>query len=820
MNNEKINNLKIEKGRKSNLKSPFGFYNTDQHQATEIRCDLHIHSIYSFLKGQKDEDIVKNSTMDSVDLLLKELEDNHIGLFSITDHNSFSYDLFKSLREKIYNSNFKYVKNNIAGVEFDVSFDEWSGEVIDFTQESRKKCHVLVYFEIKEEQDAKNLEKILDKNRFDLEKSYSITKFEEILKHIGLNTILIACQRSPFESSNHDKENSLSACTNEYREIIGVGYIDGLEYKSSAVRSLLVRNLHKFNLKTSLIVGSDCHDWKNYPFHDKYRVGNINNYNYYFDSYMIPTFKGLLLSISSPSSRLNRPYHETQYDQIKAIIINNQRIELSNRINAIIGENGSGKSSLLLLMENPNTSTRYLKDIKKTNSIDFENDNIEKIKCVPQGFLTEKYKKNEIEQALQIKFPVVDINKFKESFKKFSESLFEYLSQVSKNNSIKENFKNISNLQLNLSLERVKNFYCSLNNDIEKLELDGNELNEDITLLNSILENTNDLMRSKNLNAEEKEKIKSFRNVLLSIVGRLKGKKFLESIQATVFNLIVRQFNEYKNIVSPLESAKTQEKENYLRQKNNFILNFISYIKALTIIPKFPKLDLANCNGKEKFHQHGFNFYSIASFYDDQNIEETFCNFIFKKEKQINDFEDIKRISTMNEFFDSIKNLDSRNKSGFICRVDAFINEETKIKNVITEGIDNQKEIGKTLGEESLMFYKFSSSADSDFTTFIIDQPEDNISNFKIANELTRYFSILQNKKQIIYATHNPILVVNMDVDTVLFLKMDKDYKLEVQYGALEYENETYSILDTICRNMDGGKEMIKQRLKFYDQNN
>lgn len=136
--------------------------------------------------------------------------------------------------------------------------------------------------------------------------------------------------------------------------------------------------MHKFNLKTSLIVGSDCHDWKNYPFHDKYRVGNINNYNYYFDSYMIPTFKGLLLSISSPSSRLNRPYHETQYDQIKAIIINNQRIELSNRINAIIGENGSGKSSLLLLMENPNTSTRYLKDIKKTNSIDFENDNIEK----------------------------------------------------------------------------------------------------------------------------------------------------------------------------------------------------------------------------------------------------------------------------------------------------------------------------------------------------------------------------------------------------------------------------------------------------------
>ena len=78
MNNEKINNLKIEKGKKSNLKSPFGFYNTDQHQATEIRCDLHIHSIYSFLKGQKDEDIVKNSTMDSVDLHLKKLEDNNI----------------------------------------------------------------------------------------------------------------------------------------------------------------------------------------------------------------------------------------------------------------------------------------------------------------------------------------------------------------------------------------------------------------------------------------------------------------------------------------------------------------------------------------------------------------------------------------------------------------------------------------------------------------------------------------------------------------------------------------------------------------------
>mgnify|MGYP003299477457 CR=1 FL=1 len=63
-----------------------------------INFDLHIHSVFSEYKEQKD--YVVDSNEENIDVLLKRLNDNNINLFSITDHNRFSYSLYTKIKEK------------------------------------------------------------------------------------------------------------------------------------------------------------------------------------------------------------------------------------------------------------------------------------------------------------------------------------------------------------------------------------------------------------------------------------------------------------------------------------------------------------------------------------------------------------------------------------------------------------------------------------------------------------------------------------------------------------------------------------------------
>jgi hypothetical protein len=63
--------------------------------------------------------------------------------------------------------------------------------------------------------------------------------------------------------------------------------------------------------------------------------------------------------------------------------------------------------------------------------------------------------------------------------------------------------------------------------------------------------------------------------------------------------------------------------------------------------------------------------------------------------------------------------------------------------------------------------------------------------------------------------THNPLLVVNLDVDNVIFVK-NNNGQISIKNGCLEYEDEKTDIIDLIAKNMDGGKETIEKRLKVY----
>ena len=180
----------------------------------------------------------------------------------------------------------------------------------------------------------------------------------------------------------------------------------------------------------------------------------------------------------------------------------------------------------------------------------------------------------------------------------------------------------------------------------------------------------------------------------------------------------------------------------------------------------------------------------------------------------------IKKIDTEDSYLNALKNCASMkeiDKYKFQ-RIQGFINEYSKENTFISE-VQSKTIVGNTPGEISLVYYKFQiQEQESDFYVLAIDQPEDDINPKRINKFLLKILSNIRDKKQVLIVTHNPMLVVNLDVDNVIYLNKVNN-KLDIKYGALEYD-EDYSILDLIKDYLDGGYAALEGRLKKYDKDN
>ena len=102
---------------------------------------------------------------------------------------------------------------------------------------------------------------------------------------------------------------------------------------------------------------------------------------------------------------------------------------------------------------------------------------------------------------------------------------------------------------------------------------------------------------------------------------------------------------------------------------------------------------------------------------------------------------------------------------------------------------------------------------------FIIDQPEDDVSQKSIKEYLLDDFYNMCQNRQIILITHNPQFIVNLDVDNVIYLGKNDDSEIIIQSGALEFVNTEYDILKIVADNIDGGIGSINERWKRYEKN-
>ena len=169
------------------------------------------------------------------------------------------------------------------------------------------------------------------------------------------------------------------------------------------------------------------------------------------------------------------------------------------------------------------------------------------------------------------------------------------------------------------------------------------------------------------------------------------------------------------------------------------------------------------------------------------------------------------------EAFSGYKDAPAEVLSALIEAINAQLEEDFDNKYTITQaGTDRTQELSS--GFNSKIYFDILSYETSHVGTYIIDQPEDNISQKSIREYLLDRFKVMGENRQVIIVTHNPQFIVNLDVDNVIFIGREDD-KLIVQSGALEYKNAEYSILDIISNHIEGGLDTFRRRWKRYEKN-
>ena len=151
---------------------------------------------------------------------------------------------------------------------------------------------------------------------------------------------------------------------------------------------------------------------------------------------------------------------------------------------------------------------------------------------------------------------------------------------------------------------------------------------------------------------------------------------------------------------------------------------------------------------------------------------------------------------------------------------------------IIYEDIFKQMSEGKKAFVVLMLLLDFSNKD----CPILIDQPEDDLDNRAIYNELVTYIKRKKKERQIIIVTHNPNIVVGADSELVIVSNQHginspnkNGFKFDYIHGSLEMSKEmdekiketlnSQGIRQHVCEILEGGFEAFKQRELRYSVN-
>lgn len=372
--------------------------------------------------------------------------------------------------------------------------------------------------------------------------------------------MLIAHQHKHFDNASGGKRSLSNSVDNIY-EFIETGYINALEYQRPSVQGMIINSLKKVNKNVASIIGSDCHQWEYYPQKD-----NKTGFKGYVSKIKaLPTFKGLVFSFTSMDTRFNR-LKNTNVNYIDKIKIKDREYPLSNGINAIIGDNGSGKTMLMDILTGSKLKNEY-KAIKKLNEIEVIELGTPSKEYIKQNQIIDDVRKGKL-------FSTSHENKYKDittkqTFKtRVNNYAIKLIKAINKNIEIEELKNNLENIIFAPASELYEIVIPNIKNDLSIVENEFEEHAESLQIIyETLLDEYNDNKKFYNKNKGLNAIITQLKKLIIDYTK--KSDKINREI--LIKNSIISRCEVFNSNMSSNETDKEKEFKEYKKINKNLL---------------------------------------------------------------------------------------------------------------------------------------------------------------------------------------------------------------------------------------------------------
>lgn len=476
-----------------------------------------------------------------------------------------------------------------------------------------------------------------------------------------------------------------------------------------------------------------------------------------------------------------------------------------------------------------------------------------------------------IKNDIKIKYEEIKNLGDKEGIQNFVKNTLEKsLNELKTNSNITEEESVRYNI-LKARQEKINNINLENNNEIDLLKSYINNLESQIQ---NLIENKTRIQDNFKLNSKFLELLNKIESDISGLLGNLNSynsnlyslesltndriKKLSDTIEEKIRPISEKLVD--KNKISNLEKEIKNQKsilfkiqnieENVLivLQKNleeTKIKIFLEYENAFNEYQKI--IDNLNERGKDfedlnligsiKFYANRFKDQFLNDFFNlNHRINSEIKNSdLFKVEKNM--FDDVIIHDHKNEIeriFDLIINDDVSFKK--------YKNKKDSIKALLKDEffdywelkVGNDEMADMSPGKANLLILKLLIDLSESDCPILIDQPEDNLDNRSIYNDLVQFIRKRKINRQIIIVTHNPNVVVSADSENVIVANQkgedgereNNNYRFEYINGAIEnsfkIDDDNIGILNRmgikehVTEILEGGKEAFIKREEKY----
>lgn len=776
--------------------------------------DLHIHSNKC---TKPDKDLSKLPISEYIDRLLDILSDYPLlEMISFTDHNVISEELYRRFFAR---------DTSIAllpGIEIDTKLTE--GGI---------SKHLIVYFDCVNDEDrladlCTGVNAIMNNYSVGSENPIEIsTLFNELL-----------CLNFKFVVSPH-------AFKQEKRAIDWGWHVDGIpspnlhKYTDQFFAFWETSGTSQISKAIEYLRSMDSEDIESIvSFSDS---KNFNKLKAYLDNpaqyfAALPNFTGLQM-VGSEISRITRTPIAVREDErgryLGSITVDGHTIELSPRLNAIIGGRGSGKSVLLDRLALSLNESECATQLDDDDRLKFLNTAVPTVRClsgqevVPSSFQFEYFNQNYV-SSLFLKRG----EEFNKQLQNYFKSAFDSVADVdieSIRSSERIRFSELVSRHTAETADNLIDFvgkYVLTRDENLPLKLPKAPTNAAVKPRASLsYEHLRDTLN------------KSYRKDIPEI---LRTDPSVNKAFTTYETAIIRaahaartEYLEGDYLLMSLDSklkAKRSELSTAMKNRQGAIASFRTSFISETRDARY----------RTKLIQAYFEMQRTMEFhYENHVIEdgESTRAFCFKKELDVQSPLDY-LIACLDEYFlitagggykccrDNLFDyLDAfrfgskdyksgKSAAGLEQRLSAFelsYNTSSSIWYLSSREMKYENIAAKSPGTRTNILLEYIVHRNTN-VPLLIDQPEDNVDNQTIYSQIKDWFISLKNRRQVIVVTHDANIVVNADAENVVIASQDIDGSFIYRNGALEYSD----ILEQASLILDGGVEAVRRRLMKY----